>query len=858
MPPHRSLQCVAALLLSLGTATLPPLTAAASGMPLPVHASIPHMAVTAGAASGAARARSQSAAPNASVVAASTSLGREVFGFALASSLSDPTYGYPSWNFSLLSTVAFFGLNINWDGRIIADSGWSAWSSSALTGLMTTAHSHGAKVVVTIVLQDFAPGTPNMCAGLINRAVTVSQSVAQVAAKGADGVNVDYEGLNGTCQNGQTARSMMTDFVRKLRAALPPSSYLSVDTYASSAADTVGFNDVLGMSAYVNSFFVMAYDLEYSNWHRAPVSCTSFCLGPTAPLTGYYYNDATTAAQYLAKVPGSKIILGVPYYGRVACVSSLVPNAHPTSFVAAAMYLDASNEASSPDVEPGSYVAHRDAHDPGGDERWDTWYNTSLKCVRELYWDDTFSLGAKYDLVNRDGLRGVGIWTLNYGGGAPELWSTLSSHFGACRAVTLSANPSSPQPVGTAITVTAIASGCPSPNPLYEFWILRPGSSTWQLARSYSASPAFTWNTSGVPSGVYRISVFARDAAGSGLYSNSFGRYDTFNAGEYLTLKSTSCTGVSLSASPAAAAMVGTTFSFAATASGCPNPLYQFWILNPASNKWLLAQSSGPSATYSWNTTGNAAGTYRFSVLVRDAASAGLHIDSFGSYDAFYAGHYTVLTPGCAGANVSAAPAGAVPAGTIVGISSTASGCRNPGPLHELWMLAPGSASWQLVEGYSANSTLSWNTAGKAAGTYRFSAWVHDASNSGVYSTTLGRYDAFNANLFVTVTPVCSGVTLTTSPLSPARAGVSVTLSSRASGCPHPLFRFWILPPGSSVWQLVRDYSTTPTFVWTTTGKPAGTYEFCVWARDASSPGVYGNGLGRYDSFNTGQHFTLS
>src|SRR6266571_1666560 len=41
---------------------------------------------------------------------------REVFGFALASSLSDPTIGYPSWDFSLLSTVAFFGLHVNDDG----------------------------------------------------------------------------------------------------------------------------------------------------------------------------------------------------------------------------------------------------------------------------------------------------------------------------------------------------------------------------------------------------------------------------------------------------------------------------------------------------------------------------------------------------------------------------------------------------------------------------------------------------------------------------------------------------------------------------------------------------------------------
>src|SRR5258708_9361076 len=38
---------------------------------------------------------------------------REIFGFGLASSLADPTVGYPSWNFSLLSTVASFGFPVH-------------------------------------------------------------------------------------------------------------------------------------------------------------------------------------------------------------------------------------------------------------------------------------------------------------------------------------------------------------------------------------------------------------------------------------------------------------------------------------------------------------------------------------------------------------------------------------------------------------------------------------------------------------------------------------------------------------------------------------------------------------------------
>src|SRR5450759_3887822 len=120
------------------------------------------------------------------VAGGSSSLQREVFGFALASSLSDPTVGYPTWDFSLVSTVAFFGLHVNDDGTLASDSGMTVWNSSQLTGLLGAARSHGTKVVVTVILQDFSAGTPHMCAGLANRATTVSQTVAQVTAKGVD------------------------------------------------------------------------------------------------------------------------------------------------------------------------------------------------------------------------------------------------------------------------------------------------------------------------------------------------------------------------------------------------------------------------------------------------------------------------------------------------------------------------------------------------------------------------------------------------------------------------------------------------------------------------------------------------
>jgi spore germination protein YaaH len=415
---------------------------------------------------GATKSSARSFQPAAPLNAAAAGSGpqREVFGFALASSLNDPTVGDPTWNFSLLSTVAFFGLHVQNDGTFASDSGLTVWNSSQLTDLLNLAHAHATKVVVTIIAQDFTSGTPNMCAALSHYSTTITNTVSEVNAKGVDGVNVDYEGLNGSCGNPDPswARHTLTSFVAALRSSLPAGKYLSIDTYASSAADPGGFFDVPGLSPSVDSFFVMAYDLEYSNYSHAPLGCSSLCLGPTAPLTGYYYNDTTTASQYTSVVPASKVILGVPYYGRKSCVAAATPNQYPTSAVEADTYLSASSESSSNLVQPGSYATHRDGNDPTGEERWDTWVNTSLSCAREFYWDDTASLSHKYALVNSDGLRGVGIWNLNYGGGAPELWCLLSNSFssgtyqGAPTIVDI--EPSSGRSAGgTSVTITGCA-----------------------------------------------------------------------------------------------------------------------------------------------------------------------------------------------------------------------------------------------------------------------------------------------------------------------------------------------------------------------------------------------------------------
>src|SRR5207245_9606700 len=47
----------------------------------------------------------------------------------------------------------------------------------------------------------------------------------------------------------------------------------------------------------------------------------------------------------------------------------------------------------------------------------------------ELQDENQRSLGAKYDVVNATGVRGMGIWAVGYEGGKPEIWAQLTTYF---------------------------------------------------------------------------------------------------------------------------------------------------------------------------------------------------------------------------------------------------------------------------------------------------------------------------------------------------------------------------------------------------------------------------------------------
>jgi hypothetical protein len=108
------------------------------------------------------------------------------------------------------------------------------------------------------------------------------------------------------------------------------------------------------------------------------------------------------------------------------------------------------------------------------------------------------------------------------------------------------------------------------------------------------------------------------------------------------------------------------------------------------------------------------------------------------------------------------------------------------------------------------------------------------------------------------LTSPCTSVTDTAAPASTATVGTPVVFTAVALGCPHPLYQFWVLAPGSTTWKIAQAYSSTATFTWSTVGLPAGTYRYTVWVRDSSSSGTNSNSLGRFDSYSPATTYTLS
>ena len=305
---------------------------------------------------------------------------------------------WQSYNYDLLTTIAYFSAETNSTGDLTNLHGWPA------TDLINKAHANGVEVVLTVTLFDKSD-IETLLSHNSYRDRLIKNLLYEVNRAGADGVNIDFESFP------ESQKNNLVSFVKNLRKSLRDSIPNAQVTLATPAVDWSNAWDFNALATESDGLFIMGYDYHWKG---------STTTGPVAPLTGGSYNITNTVNTYLSVTNNNydKLILGNPYYGYEWPSNSGDKGASTTNVGTAVVFSTAESKALS-----YGKLWDSDSQTP--------WYRYQNPSWFQTWYDDSLSLSNKYDFVISKKLGGVGIWALGYDEGYDELWNALNEKMGA-------------------------------------------------------------------------------------------------------------------------------------------------------------------------------------------------------------------------------------------------------------------------------------------------------------------------------------------------------------------------------------------------------------------------------------------
>jgi len=310
---------------------------------------------------------------------------------------------YQNYNFSLLSYVAYFSYEV--DPQTGLHKSVHNWQSTAL---IDSAHKHNTKVLLTISNfgaqnnEIFLTNKNGQQKALINNLITLLRE------RNGDGVCIDFEVVPTKYKNQFT--NFIIDLSRSLKMA--DSKFKVVLTVP--AKDFRNVFDLKSLDNHIDLFVIMGY-VYYGKFSKV--------AGPIAPLTsGEIWWELTvekTVLEYKASgIKSKKFILGLPYYGAEWQTKDLTFPSQAQGFTDYYTYRE----------------IRRKFHNIAGqlDEHSKSMYQVyrgQNGKYYQVWYEDTTSLGLKYDLIKANQFGGVGIWALGYDNGYPDLWKLLANKF---------------------------------------------------------------------------------------------------------------------------------------------------------------------------------------------------------------------------------------------------------------------------------------------------------------------------------------------------------------------------------------------------------------------------------------------
>lgn len=223
-------------------------------------------------------------------------------------------------------------------------------------------------------------------AALKNKDVLIKEIVNTIKAYNLDGINVDIENLN------VEDRDNFTLFVKELRESLPKEKEVSVAVAANPQGYTGGWYgsfDYFKLAQYADYLMIMSYDEHYDGGDPGPVSSIDFVE-----------ESINHALKY---APPSKIVLGLPFYGRYWKDDGTLKG-KGTSLIKINELIKKYNGTINFDNYSKSPMATVNI----------TGYEAGLPKGKYTIWfENEESILNKLDLIEKYNLKGAGSWSLH-------------------------------------------------------------------------------------------------------------------------------------------------------------------------------------------------------------------------------------------------------------------------------------------------------------------------------------------------------------------------------------------------------------------------------------------------------------
>lgn len=283
--------------------------------------------------------------------------------------------------------------------NIVADGSLNINSISA--EFINHAHSQNIKVI------PFLSNHWDRAAGVtaLSNTENLSTEIANyISQYNLDGINIDIENVD------ETQRDQYTDFVTKLRQKIPLTKEVSVAVAANPKGWTDGWHgsyDYTNLAINSDYLMMMTYD---EHWNGSVV-------GPVASIS-FVENSIKYA---LTKTTPDKIVIGLPFYGRIWSDGGLFKGEGITldriSEMVSKYKGTITYDSSSQSVKAVFTIKPTDSTTTLNGK-------TLTKGVYTIWYENETSIQAKMALITKYNLKGVGAWSL--GQEPSTIWQNYS------------------------------------------------------------------------------------------------------------------------------------------------------------------------------------------------------------------------------------------------------------------------------------------------------------------------------------------------------------------------------------------------------------------------------------------------